>query len=106
MKIVPTLSYLLHNISTQIYGDLPVAVQPLIFRTIPRQNVFNFVCNYKVTANFSGDDLGQTLSSYFKVNMNNFAHRQKVLCVWKPTSEGSMNSVKFHLLPSVFIVVL
>jgi hypothetical protein len=79
MKIVLTSSYLLHNISIQIYDDLPGTSESLIFRKIPKQNVFNFVCDYKVTSPFSGDELGQKLSSYFKVNMNNFFHRQKVL---------------------------
>ena len=72
MKIVLTLSYLLHNISTQIYDNLPVTSQSSIFRTIPRQNVFSFVWNYKVLSDFSGDELGQKLSSYFNVSMNNF----------------------------------
>jgi hypothetical protein len=33
--------------------------------------VYNFVCDYKVLSDFSGDELGQKLSSYFEGNMNN-----------------------------------
>jgi len=67
--------------------------------------MINFACDYKVLSHSTVDKLGQKLSSYFNVNMSNFFHRHKVF-VWKRTSEGSVNSVKFHFLYSLFIVVL
>jgi hypothetical protein len=39
---------------------------------IPTQNVFNFVCDYKVISHSSGDKLGQKLSSYFKDKYEQF----------------------------------
>jgi hypothetical protein len=49
----------------------------IIFRKIPVQNVFNYVCSCKVTVHFSGDALGKIMSDTW---INTLCTRAKV--VW------------------------